>query len=612
MSEGTRFLAPGPLPFIRPDFQVVEWIGRVGDGIVYTARDGLAPARLREYCPHGVTLRGGSGALLPREERFAAAWAEGVRRFVEQGHALAALDHPGVNRIWGAVAVESSGLPPMGGYLIGEPVGEPLAAAFAAGLVLSPADVIRFARELAGALAAVHGRGLTHLDIAPETVSVAAGRVQLTDFGVDNRLFMPLLGSQEGLVRPGYSPLEHYEGPAPEPLGPRADIYAACALVFRLITGAPPAPATARFRDPTASQLAPRDAYPPAFVDAIRRGLAVEPDDRFADGTDWLAALSIETLDAPSVIVSPPIDLAKPEPAPPVVITPVPTPISPQPTGPFGPPSDPQPAAKRRKGGCLIPAIILGLLVLAAAAAALYAYQQGWIFPPAVEGDEPTANRAARPRTTPATPKSPDAVPTLRVGGTLSGRLTRDDQRAQGGQYRDRFTINGRRGERAELRLSSNEFDPLLTVTGNGLNLSNDDDLEAGTLNSRLIVTFPRDGAYTITVSSFPADQTGDYVLEALAGEAVAAAPVGAGTLAGRWRQASDTDCSDPATIAVSGRTITYARQGVTFREQVLGDADGVVRVRVDGGPSDGLEFDFRIRPDGASFVGEDGIWLRC
>jgi serine/threonine protein kinase len=89
--------------------------------------------------------------------------------------------------------------------------------------------ILKLAGELANALAQVHARGLTHLDIAPDTVSLASGRLELTDFAVDNRPFMPLLESQHGLVRPGYSPIEHHDASMAEPLAAPADVYAASA-----------------------------------------------------------------------------------------------------------------------------------------------------------------------------------------------------------------------------------------------------------------------------------------------------------------------------------------------------------------------------------------------
>jgi serine/threonine protein kinase len=589
MSEQTSFLPAGPLPFISPDFHVLGMVGRVGDGFVYTARDGLRQARLREYCPPGLTIRGASGAVLPRQALFGDAFQDGIERFVEQGQRLAALSHPGVAAIWDAMAASSASGVLLGGYLVGEPVGESLAATLATGRQLTPGEVATFAAELADALAAVHAHGLTHLALSTQTVTIAAGRVQLTDFTVDNRPYMPLLGTQEGLIRPGYSPLEHYEGPGGAPLGPPADVYAACALIYRLITGAAPAPATQRFRDRSISELAGRDSYSPRLLEAVRTGLALEARDRFPDGAALRAALDEPAAAAvPGVAAQPVISIAKHVPPPP-------------PAPSLEPAPPPRPSR--------LPLVLGILFMLVLVVGALLALQQGWFEP----DEEPVANKVAPPRPEPRPPtKTTPAIPTLAVGESREGRLQAGDDRSPSGQYQDRFTLTGRRGERIELRLSSNDFDPRLMIRGNGLNQFNDDDLENQSLNSRMIVTLPADGAYTIIVSSYEQDRTGAYRLEAAAAPPDVQAANGATRLSGAWRLEEDADCVDPATITVSGATLTLTRGGVVSREQIVADDGRRVRTRMVGGPSDGELFLFDIAADGSSFETDEGVWVRC
>ncbi len=298
MADETTFLAPGPLPLLGADLSVVSPVGRIGDGLVYVARDAMRPARLREYCPPGVVRRVADGTLHPADARLAAAWGDATKGFLDQGHRLASIDHFAVAPVWRAMSIEADGVR-QGAYLIGAPVGEPLGAAFAGGLLLPPDQVIGIAHDLADALAHMHALGLTHLDIGPDTVSIAGGFVTLTDFAIDNRPFMALLETQEGLVRPGYSPIEHYDASMAEPLGPPADVYAASALLFRLISGRDPAPWQERWRDPSSAQLGDRGEYPTTFIDAIRKGLAIEPDDRFRDAGEWQAAMDLRGPDAP-------------------------------------------------------------------------------------------------------------------------------------------------------------------------------------------------------------------------------------------------------------------------------------------------------------------------
>ena len=600
MPEETSFLAPGPLPLIAPDFHIISALGRVGDGLVYAARDGLRQARLREYAPPGVTRRGFGGALYPVDERFTAAWQAGVARFLAQGAELASISHPGIASVW-RTAAGQVGVDRHGGYLIGAPFGEPLSAALAGGLALRPDAVMRLANDLAAALAEVHHRGLTHLDISPATVSIASGVVQLTDFAVDNRQFLPLLETQQGLVRPGYSPIELHE-PRPEPLGPPTDVYAAAALVFRLITGRDPAPWQDRWRDPSDSELPDSDAWPPAFLAAIRKAMAIEPEDRFTDAGQWLDAMgpapaapaataAAVTLDKPSTPELQPAD-------PPLAATPI----------SVAPPAPPPPLP-RRKGNMLAPLLILAIVLLGALVGGLYAWQEGWFDR---QEDEPTANKSGEPprRETPRRAERP-ARGALEPGGTVSGQLTERDERRSGGQYQDSFTLAGRAGQRVELRLSSGDFDPLVTITGPGFQASNDDDAEQGSLNSRLEVTLPRNGTYTITATSYTPGATGTYLLEVLE-PGPAPAVVAPAMLDGRWRVASDMQCGDPLAIRVEGADVIVEHKGRESRGRALDGIGSVIRVRMDGGPPEGADLAFLMAEDGESFSHDGETWVRC
>jgi len=108
------------------------------------------------------------------------------------------------------------------------------------------------------------------------------------------------------------------------------------------------------------------------------------------------------------------------------------------------------------------------------------------------------------------------AGPGLAPGQTVSGELTPNDAQRQSGKYEDVFTVQGRRGGRLDLRLSSADFDSYLVVTGpEGFTLSNDDEPGTEALDSRLVLEFPADGAYRVAVTTFRPGETGAYRLQA-------------------------------------------------------------------------------------------------
>ena len=113
----------------------------------------------------------------------------------------------------------------------------------------------------------------------------------------------------------------------------------------------------------------------------------------------------------------------------------------------------------------------------------------------------------------------------LAPGQTVAGEISTNDAQRQSGKYEDVFIVQGRRGARIDLRLSSEQFDPYLVVTGpDGFTLSNDDEAGSQSLDSRLVLEFPSDGAYRVAATSFRPGETGTYRLQAAA--AGADAPV--------------------------------------------------------------------------------------
>lgn len=131
-----------------------------------------------------------------------------------------------------------------------------------------------------------------------------------------------------------------------------------------------------------------------------------------------------------------------------------------------------------------------------------------------------TLERAGSGTAAPPPASRPAADGTIAIGGSVAGRLAQGDSQLTSGEYYDTYTIEGLRGQRVELRLGATDFDPYLMVTGPGdLSLQNDDDADGhGSHDSRLSVTFPADGRYRISVTSYKPGEAGAYRLTATAG----------------------------------------------------------------------------------------------
>jgi hypothetical protein len=109
-----------------------------------------------------------------------------------------------------------------------------------------------------------------------------------------------------------------------------------------------------------------------------------------------------------------------------------------------------------------------------------------------------------------------EAAAPIRVGQNVNGTLRNNDATRAGGQFVDSYTFQGEYGQQIEVRMNARTFDPLLAITGPGnFQAENDDDTDSSEplRNSRLVLTLPQAGVYTVQASSYSAGATGDYSL---------------------------------------------------------------------------------------------------
>ncbi|MFA9430632.1 serine/threonine-protein kinase [Egicoccus sp. AB-alg2] len=256
-----------------------DQLGSGGAGSVWRAHD--------EVLDRTVAVK-----LLHRE---LAREPETAARFRAEAAAAAKLTHPH------AVIVYDIGTSDGCDYLVMELVeGGTLGDVLAQGPL--PAGVAAaLGAQIARALGTAHGRGLVHRDVKPANVLVTRdGIAKVADFGIaralgeaTSRLTTP--GQVVGTAR--YLAPEQLRD---EAIDARADVYALGLLLHQMVTGRQP------FGDGTAVEVAARRlvadglprvstlmaGVPPALDDVIARATALEPDDRYTDGSALAAALA--------------------------------------------------------------------------------------------------------------------------------------------------------------------------------------------------------------------------------------------------------------------------------------------------------------------------------
>ncbi len=219
-------------------YEVVSALGKGGRGKVWRARD---------------SKLGREVAIKTLPEEFAQD-EERLARFEREAKLLASLNHPNIATI--------HGLEEDGGtrFLVLELVeGESVAEFLVAG-PLPTESVLKIGRQIAEALEAAHGRGVTHRDLKPANIMVTPdGQVKVLDFGLAKALpveeeadsssvatVTQSFESREGTLvgTPAYMSPEQVRG---QQTDKRADIWAFGCVLYELLTGTPP------FRGPTLS-----------------------------------------------------------------------------------------------------------------------------------------------------------------------------------------------------------------------------------------------------------------------------------------------------------------------------------------------------------------------
>lgn len=113
----------------------------------------------------------------------------------------------------------------------------------------------------------------------------------------------------------------------------------------------------------------------------------------------------------------------------------------------------------------------------------------------------------------PAAPRVEAGPVTL--GQPINAHLIEGDPQLETGEYYNPWTVRGRRGQQLDIRLTSPNFDPYVAISGpEGFSAFNDDDAtREGSRDSRLLVTLPTDGVYTVTATSYAPGERGAYQL---------------------------------------------------------------------------------------------------
>lgn len=168
-----------------------------------------------------------------------------------------------------------------------------------------------------------------------------------------------------------------------------------------------------------------------------------------------------------------------------------------------------------------------------------------------------------------ATAPTTVAVTTLGWGATVEGELSRGDAIAADDSFYDCLAFTGQQGQRAVIDMRSDDFDTYLSLYRGGAcegdQLESNDDGAGGT-DSRIEISLPASGRYSVRANSLSAGETGRYRV----------------TLGGQ-SSAAITDTSSIMSYMPELESCLY-RPGSRVIERASGKTDSVAYVFIIGG----------------------------
>jgi beta-lactam-binding protein with PASTA domain len=272
-----------PETIIDGRYKVLSRLGSGGMADVYLAEDRLLGRQLAVKVLHHH---------FAEDQEF-------VERFRREASSAAGLSHPNI------VAIFDRGEWNGTYYIAMEYVaGRSLKTVVREQGALDPATAIDIVTQILRAARFAHKRGVIHRDLKPHNVIIdEEGRARVTDFGIAKAgaSDMTLTGSIMGTAQ--YLSPEQAQG---HPVSARSDLYAVGIILYELLTGSVPfdgeTAVAIAFKQVSAQPRPPSELRPglPSALDAVvLRALAKDPEQRFADAEEFIAALQQARLALP-------------------------------------------------------------------------------------------------------------------------------------------------------------------------------------------------------------------------------------------------------------------------------------------------------------------------
>lgn len=279
-----RALHPGTV--LNYKYIVGKTLGEGGFGITYLAWDKYMETKIaiKEYYPSNLAMRDtskyGGNTLHISTGPQSMDFESGLNRYVREAAILSKFfDLPGIVSVKDFFYENGTAYIVME-YIEGISLKEYMNTK---GGKVTSNEALNILEPIIKSLAVVHKNKLLHRDISPDNIMISRdGKVKLIDFGAARYFADDADKSMTVVLKHGYAPIEQYSRKGEQ--GEWTDVYALCAVLYRMMTGVVPDESIERINQDTLVPVRKLNKKVPKHIaKAIERGLSIKPEDRQQD-----------------------------------------------------------------------------------------------------------------------------------------------------------------------------------------------------------------------------------------------------------------------------------------------------------------------------------------
>lgn len=294
-TDATDELAPG-FQLAGGAYTIQRVIGLSDSGFNYAALndDGLEVS-IREFFLSDICFR--DGVQIKFQKRSdGALFRKLVNGFIDDARYLKSLENPHIAVV--ADVFEENGT----AYMVSAPpAGRTLQDLLDEGRVFKPVEVARMANQLFGALIEIHTFGMLHRDINPKNIKITddMNAVLLADFSTfrEDKSKVSQVVSSVLRAQSVYAPIEFiFEG---SEQNEASDIYSVAAILYQMMTGAPPVSCQDRLAalgkdqpDPYVPVAQTQPRYDAKFLNSVDLSLTLLNEHRIRSATEFLSCFT--------------------------------------------------------------------------------------------------------------------------------------------------------------------------------------------------------------------------------------------------------------------------------------------------------------------------------